>query len=390
MKKIAVLTATRAEYGLLAPIIKKLKSVVGLETFVLATGMHLAPEFGSTYREIESDGVRIDKKIEILLSADTPSAISKSMGLALIGFADYFSDQPLDALMVLGDRYETLAVSCAAMNARIPIIHLYGGETTIGAVDEAIRHSITKMSCLHFTSTAEYRRRVIQLGEAPERVFNVGAMGVENALNTKFLTREELSASIGFNLDGVYAVVTFHPVTLEGDPTDQIEELLSALDGVDGMKFLMTKANADAGGRLINERLTAYVSTRKNCLLVESLGARRYLSALKYAALVIGNSSSGIMEAPAFKIPTVNIGDRQTGRLKPESVIDCSARSDEIAAAIERARRLKSAGAFDGMINPYGDGRTSEKIVSMVADWLLSDRIELKKIFYDLPTTKGA
>ena len=383
MKNIAVLTATRAEYGLLAPIIKKLKSVDGLKTFVLATGMHLAPEFGSTYREIESDGVFIDKKIEILLSADTPSAISKSMGLALIGFADYFSAQPLDALMVLGDRYETLAVCCAAMNARIPIIHLYGGETTIGAVDEAIRHSITKMSCLHFTSTEEYRRRVIQLGEAPERVFNVGAMGVENALNTKFLTREELSASIGFDLEGDYAVVTFHPVTLEGDPTEQVDELLKALDGVEGMKFIITKANADAGGRIINERLTNYASTRENFLLVDSLGARRYLSALKYAAMVIGNSSSGIMEAPAFKIPTINIGDRQTGRLKPDSVIDCSARSEDIAAVIARARRLKSEGAFDDMINPYGDGHASEKIVSVVVDRLFKGNINLKKIFYD-------
>ncbi|MBQ9479450.1 MAG: UDP-N-acetylglucosamine 2-epimerase (hydrolyzing), partial [Selenomonadaceae bacterium] len=303
-----------------------------------------------------------------------------------IGFADYFAARPLNALMVLGDRFETLAVCCAAMNARIPIVHLYGGETTIGAIDEAIRHSITKMSVLHFTSTEAYRRRVIQLGEAPDRVFNVGAMGVENALNTELLDRHELSASLGFDLDGDYSVVTFHPITLEGDPTVQLEELLCALDRFGDMKFIITKANADAGGRLINARLAAYASEHANSILVDSLGALRYLSALKHALMVIGNSSSGIMEAPAFRIPTVNIGDRQTGRIKPTSVIDCRPTASEIVSAIERARRLRVSGAFDDMINPYGDGRTSDKIVEIVCDRVMSGRLDLKKSFYDLPT----
>ena len=237
------------------------------------------------------------------------------------------------------------------------------------------------MSCLHFTATEEYRRRVIQLGEAPERVFNVGAMGVENALNTKFLTREELSASIGFDLEGDYAVVTFHPVTLEGDPTEQVDELLKALDGVEGMKFIITKANADAGGRIINERLTNYASTRENFLLVDSLGARRYLSALKYAEMVIGNSSSGIMEAPAFQIPTINIGDRY------ETLAVCCAAMNARIPIIHlyggETTIGAAEGAFDDMINPYGDGHASEKIVSVVADRLLKGNINLKKIFYD-------
>ena len=283
MKNIAVLTATRAEYGLLAPIIKKLKLNIDLSVHVLVTGMHLSPEFGLTYKEIEEDGIHIDKKIEMLLSSDTPSAISKSMGLAMIGFADYFADHQIDALLVLGDRYETLAVCCAAMNARIPIFHLYGGEVTFGAVDEAIRHCITKMSYLHFTSTEEYRKRVIQLGEAPERVYNVGAMGVENALNVKLLEKKELENELNFSLDNSYALVTFHPVTLESQSSEQqVAELLDALDNFKDMKFIITKSNADADGRVINELFKKYVEDNDNCILVDSLGTLKYLSAMKY------------------------------------------------------------------------------------------------------------
>ena len=244
MKKICVLTATRAEYGLLKPIITYFDSHKDVELRVVVTGAHLSPEFGLTFEEIINDGIKIDKKIEILVSADTPSAISKSMGLAMIGFADYFNDSLPNLLVVLGDRYETLAVTTVAMNQRIPIAHLYGGEATEGLIDESIRHAITKMSYLHFTSTEEYRRRVIQLGESPSRTFNVGSIGVENIKRNSFLNKYELSESIRLSLDRPYAVVTFHPVTLEDQSSEsQIFELLKAISQHDEMNFIFTKAN---------------------------------------------------------------------------------------------------------------------------------------------------
>lgn len=351
---------------------------------VVATGAHLSPEFGLTYREIEGDGIVIDKKIEILLSADTPSSISKSMGLAMIGFADYFADSRPDALIVLGDRYETLAVCCAAMNECIPIIHLYGGETTQGAVDEAVRHAITKLSYLHLTSTEEYRKRVIQLGESPDRVFNVGAIGVENALKTKLLSRGDLEKAIGCKLDKPYAVVTFHPVTLESNSAElQCEELLRALSQYRNMQFLITKANADSNGRIINTMLEKYAFEHENVQVYDSLGSTKYLSALKYAAMVIGNSSSGLVEVPSFNIPTINIGDRQKGRLKADSVIDCLPEENAICEAMRCAMTDEFRRVCKKNSNPYGDGEATSKIVAAV-DWMLANEINLKKGFYDL------
>lgn len=351
---------------------------------VVATGAHLSPEFGLTYQEIEKDGVPIDKKIEILLSADTPSAISKSMGMAMIGFADYFAESAPDALLVLGDRYETLAVCCAAMNERIPIIHLYGGETTEGAVDEAVRHAITKMSYLHLTSTEAYRRRVIQLGESPERVFTVGAVGVENALRTPLLSREGLQDSLGCRLDSPYAVVTFHPVTLEDSRTkQQFSELLAAMSAHRDMQFIMTKANADQNGRIVNRMMEEYAMNRPNVICFSSLGMTRYLSALKYAAMVIGNSSSGLIEAPSFGIPTVNIGDRQRGRLRAESVIDCEPEREAIYKAMEKAGSAEFQNICKHASNPYGDGRATEKIIDAVLQ-MFGKPIDLKKKFYDI------
>lgn len=384
MKKITVLTATRAEYGLLRPVIHALTACGDFDVRVVATGAHLSPEFGLTYQEIEKDGVEIDKKIEILLSADTPSAISKSMGMAMIGFADYFAQSAPDALLVLGDRYETLAVCCAAMNERIPIIHLYGGETTEGAVDEAIRHAITKMSYLHLTSTEAYRRRVIQLGESPERVFTVGAVGVENALRTPLLSREALQESLGYSLDSPYAVLTFHPVTLEDSQTEQqFSELLSAMDAHEDMQFIMTKANADQNGRIVNRMMEEYAAARPNVICFSSLGMSRYLSALKYAAMVIGNSSSGLIEAPSFGIPTVNIGDRQKGRLRAQSVIDCEPEREAIRKAMEKAGSVKFQEICKNVSNPYGDGRATKRIVDAVFR-MFERPIDLKKKFYDL------
>lgn len=384
MKTITVLTATRAEYGLLNPVIHALKACGEFDVRIVVTGAHLSPEFGLTYKEIERDGIEIDRKIEILLSSDTPASISKSMGMAMIGFADYFAERRPDALVVLGDRYETLAVCCAAMNERIPIIHLYGGETTEGAVDEAIRHAITKLSYLHLTSTEEYRRRVIQLGEHPERVLTVGAIGIENSLKKPLITKEELEESLNFKLDKPYAVVTFHPVTLEGSSAkEQYEEVLKAFDKNSDMKYIITKANADSDGRIINKMTDEYTESHDNVIAFESLGAVRYLSALKYAAMAIGNSSSGLIEVPSFKIPTINIGDRQKGRLKAASVIDCIPKEESICAAIELAENTEFRDVCRNTINPYGDGNTSQKIVDAIQK-MFQDGISLKKKFYNI------
>lgn len=383
-KKIAVLTATRAEYGLLKPLIKELDKVEDFDVCLAVTGAHLSPEFGLTYQEIEIDGFKIDEKIEILLSGDTPSAISKSMGLAMIGFADYFKRLKPDLLVVLGDRYETLAVAMVAMNERIPITHLYGGETTEGAIDEAIRHAITKLSYLHFTSTETYRNRVVQLGENPKRVFCVGAIGVENIKNEKLLNKAELEASIDFVLNKPYALVTFHPVTLEHNQIEkQFQELLMVCEMFKDMNFIFSKANSDVEGRTINQLQEIYVNSHDNAVSFDSLGVTRYLSAMKYCAMVIGNSSSGLIEAPSFGVPTINIGDRQKGRIQGDSVINCAPNAGEIKDAMHMAltdefkKKAKSGG------NPYGDGNTSKKIVNIIKEFLLENKIELKKKFYD-------
>jgi len=386
MKKIiSVLTASRAEYGLLKPIIKKLNMVEEFDLRIVATGMHLSPEYGETYKEIEQDHFVIDKKIEILSAFDTPASVSKSMGLAMIGFGEYFEELKPDLLIVLGDRYETLAVCCAAMNARIPIAHLYGGETTEGAIDESIRHAITKMSYLHFTSTKDYRKRVIQLGETPERVFAVGAIGIENIKNTKLLTKVELEHEINYKLDQPYAVVTFHPVTLEDNNVrNQFSSLLKACDKHRELSYIFTKANSDAHGSIINEMIDLYAGQRQNVVAFASLGTIRYLSALKYSTLVIGNSSSGLLEAPSFCIPTVNIGDRQKGRLQCSSVINCAAEAYAIEEAITQATSNTFKAIAAGTVNPCGDGNTSDKVVEKLKEYLLQNKINLKKQFYNI------
>ena len=385
MKKIiSVMTATRAEYGLLRPIIAKLKAVKEFDVRIVATGAHLSPEFGLTYKEIERDGYTIDKKIEILLSSDTPSSISKSMGLAMIGFADYFEKLHPDLAIVLGDRYEALAVATVAMNQRIPIAHLYGGETTQGAVDESIRHAITKLSYLHFTSTDEYRKRVIQLGEHPERVYNVGAIGIENILSEKILSIEDLEHDLNLNLNQPYAVVTYHPVTLERNASKgQIESLLLVCKEHKSMNFVFTKANADAEGRIINQLIEQYASGNDNIFMFASLGTLKYHSLLKYSSMIIGNSSSGLVEAPSFGIPTINIGDRQKGRLQASSVINCEPTEESIKKAIKQASSKSYADKAKATINPYGDGDTSDKIVEVVKEYMLGGKVDLKKKFYD-------
>lgn len=384
MKTITVLTATRAEYGLLKPIIVALKQVEGLDIKVAVTGAHLSPEFGLTYKEIESDGINIDTRIDILKGSDSPADITKTMAAAMCGFADYFEKNKPDALIVLGDRYETLAVCLAAMNERIPIIHLYGGDKTEGAVDEAIRHAITKLSLIHLVSTIEARNRVIQLGEQPDRVLVVGAIGVENVMNTPLMSLADLEDSLGMKLSGGYAVVTFHPVTLEDNSAEnQCKELLDAICRFPEFNFIITKANADTDGRIINQLLEEHVKNHTNAKLFDSLGMVRYLSAVKNSLVVIGNSSSGLVEVPSFHVPTVNIGERQKGRIRPESVIDCEPCADSIERAINKALSYEFKAMCERVKNPYGDGNTTKKIVSAVCD-MLNNPIDIKKHFYDI------
>ncbi len=383
-KKIVVLTATRAEYGLLKNIIIALKEMSELDTEVVVTGAHLSIGCGNTYQEIENDGIKITKKIEILLNSDTPVAVSKSMGLAMMSFAEYFEESRPDALLVLGDRYETLAVCCSAMNARIPIFHLYGGETTEGAIDEAIRHSITKMSYLHFTSTEEYRKRVIQLGENPNRVYTVGAIGIENALHEEKLSKEQLSESIGLDLSVPFGVVTFHPVTLESSMEEQCLEVLNAINKLDEYQFIITGANADCGGNTINKMLQEFADRHKNVCFVMSLGLKRYLSALNCASFVLGNSSSGLIEAPSFGIPTINVGNRQKGRLKADSVIDCDTKAEDIVNAVRVAMTEEFRTKAQNTVNPYGDGHTSKKVVEIIKKNLFKGDIHLLKKFYNI------
>lgn len=386
MRKICVITGTRAEFGLLQHTIKTIEEDKDLQLQLIATGMHLSPEFGLTYRDIEKAGFTIDKKIEILLSSDTPIGISKSMGLAMISFSEAFAELKPDIVLVLGDRFEIFSAVSAAMIARIPIAHCHGGEATEGLIDEAIRHSITKMSQIHFCATEIYKKRIIQLGETPNRIFNVGALGLENILKLKLLSKEAFEASINFKLDKKYAfLVTFHPVTLEkATSSEQIQQLLDALDKIEDCKIIFTKANSDTDGRIVNQMIDEYiVRNASKAICFTSLGQLRYLSALQYVDAMIGNSSSGLLEAPSFKIPTINIGDRQRGRIMAESVIQCDSSSQDIEAAINKAISIEFKKTLKTVENPYkGKETPSEEIVKVLKSIDLEDI--LKKPFYDL------
>ena len=382
MRKICVVTGTRAEYGLLYWLMKAINKDEDLQLQVIVTGMHLSPEFGLTYKEVETE-FKIDKKIEMLLSSDTPIGLSKSMGLAQISFAEAYSELQPDIVVVLGDRYEIFSATVSAMIARIPIAHLHGGETTEGAFDEAIRHSITKMSHLHFTAADEYSKRVIQLGEAPCRVFNVGGLGIENINRLELLSREKFEKSIEFKLAKKNLLVTFHPTTLEKSTARaQFQNLLDVLDSLKDTNVIFTKANSDTDGRIINKMIDGYVLEHQNSVAFTSLGQLRYLSALQFVDAMVGNSSSGIAEAPSFKIGTINVGDRQKGRLKATSVIDCLAEKNSILNALEI---IYSSGFKESLLavtNLYGDGNASKAIVSVLKQHDLNDI--LKKSFYDL------
>ncbi|MCW8954540.1 MAG: UDP-N-acetylglucosamine 2-epimerase [Sulfurimonas sp.] len=386
-RKICVVTGTRAEYGLLYWLMKEMGSDNELELQLIVTGMHLSPEFGLTYKIIEND-FKIDKKIEMLLSSDTSVGISKSMGLAQISFAEAYEDLKPDMLVVLGDRYEVFSAVSAAMIAGIPIAHLHGGETTEGAFDESIRHSITKMSHLHFTATDEYKNRVIQLGEHPDRVFNVGGLGIDNIKKLKLLSKEEFEKSIDFKLNKKNILVTFHPVTLENSTAkDQFGELLDVIDELEDTNIILTKANSDTDGRVINQMIDEYVSNNSDKAVgFTSLGQLRYLSALQWIDAVVGNSSSGLLEAPTFKIATINIGDRQKGRLMADSVINCSSKYKDIKESFEKIYSRDFKKILKETQNPYGNGGASVKIKECIKSFSLEGI--LKKSFYDIKVTE--
>ena len=384
-RKICVITGTRAEYGLLFWLFKEMQEDPAIELQIVVTGTHLSPEFGLTHEIIEKDGFKIDARVEMLLSSDTPVGVGKSIGLGVIGFSDALDRLKPDMVVVLGDRFEILAAVLAAMTARIPVSHLHGGEVTEGAVDEAIRHSITKMSHLHFTAAEEFRRRVIQLGEAPEKVFNFGAIGLDNIHRLKLLDRDEFEEELHFLLGETNFLITYHPETLNKDKSSKaVNELLAALDYFPKAKLIFTRPNADAEGREIAGLLDAYTSNNPDRARVyTNLGQVGYLSAIKFVDVVIGNSSSGLYEAPVFKKPTVNIGNRQHGRLQADSVINCPNEESAIVQTIQKALSPKTQQLLQNITSPYySDGQVSVKVKEILKKYPL-DNI-LMKGFHDL------
>ncbi|WP_294590982.1 UDP-N-acetylglucosamine 2-epimerase [uncultured Bacteroides sp.] len=383
-RKICVITGSRAEYGLLSGLMQAIKKDDSLILQIIATNMHLSPEFGLTYKEIEKDGFIIDRKVEMLLSSDTANATTKSVGLGTIGFADSYEDLHPDMIVVLGDRFEILAAVSAALFYKIPIAHLHGGEITEGAYDDCIRHAITKMSHLHFTSTETYRNRVIQLGEQPERVFNVGAIGVENIKSTSLLSKEDLEQNLQFELDNNTILVTYHPTTLEHSTAEeQCRNLLEALEVFSNCRIIFTLPNADTDGRIIMKLIHEFVEKhRERSIVFTSLGKIRYLSALQYLSAAVGNSSSGIIEVPSFGIPTLNIGDRQKGRIAADSVVHCGTSKEEIKGGLKRILSEEVKELAKNCKNPY----YKENTVALILQELKSFSLEkiVQKSFYNL------
>jgi len=383
MRKICVITGTRAEFGLLRPLIELIANDNELQLQLIATGMHLSPEFGYTLNEITEAGFMVDKKVECLLSSDSSIGVSKTIALAISGFADALAELTPDLVVVLGDRTEILGAVIATAMVNIPIAHLHGGETTEGAYDEAIRHSITKFSHLHFTSTEAYRKRVIQLGEHPDTVFNVGAIGLDAIKKLPLLDKASFEQAIGFKLKERNILITYHPVTLEKEaPIETFENILTALDELTDTALIFTHANSDKNGRIINRMITEYVSSHKDkAVEFKSLGQLRYLSALQYVDFVIGNSSSGILEVPAFYIPTINIGDRQKGRICNESVINSNNSLEDIKKSITFALDKTFREKIQQQELLYGNSTAAGKILQIIKE---HNHISIKKSFYNI------
>jgi GDP/UDP-N,N'-diacetylbacillosamine 2-epimerase (hydrolysing) len=382
-RKICVVTSSRADYGLLRWVMQGIKDDPQLHLQIIATGMHLSSTFGNTYKAIEDDGFSIDACVEILSAPNTPKDISKSMALAISGVTDAILDLHPDLLVVLGDRYEIFAATAAALVSRIPVAHLHGGEVTTGAFDESLRHSITKMSQLHFVATDEYRNRVIQLGENPENVFLVGGLGVDSIKKMKLISRADLESSLGFEFGEQSLLITFHPPTLDSEsPEHQMRELLSALSTLRNTTLIFTMPNADTGSVNLTKMLRDFVETNKNAKMFSALGQQNYFSCIAQVDGVVGNSSSGLTEVPSFKKGTINIGDRQLGRLQATSVINCLPSENHIKAALERLFSPEFKENLLKTFNPYGEGGASLKIVSILKEVSLDGII--KKPFYDI------
>lgn len=383
-RKICVITGTRADYGLLSPLIQKIILQESLDLALIVTAMHLSPEFGLTRDLIIADGVPISAEVDMLLSSDTALAVTKSLGLGLIGMADALNRCEPDLVVLLGDRFEILGAAQAAMIARVPIAHIHGGEITCGAIDDPIRHSITKMSQIHFTSTDTYRRRVVQMGEQPDRVFNVGAIGLDRIRSMPLMTRTELEDELSFSLGEQFALVTFHPETMEAAAgNQQLSELLEALDDFPELQIVMTFPNADVNYRRIIELLEQYARGHpQRVLLRKSLGDRNYLSALNIADVVVGNSSSGIIEAPSLKTATVNIGGRQEGRVAARSVLHCEGQREAIRNAISRAVSKEFRSGIQGVLNPYDNGGAVDRVIDVLCRTRLNGLI--RKQFFDI------
>ena len=382
-RKICVITGSRAEYGLLYWLIKGIDLDQDLDLQLIVTGMHLCDDFGLTFREIERD-FKIDRKIDMNLSSDTSLGISKSMSLAQSSFSEAFNDLNPDIVLVLGDRYEIFSAVTAAMISKLPIAHIHGGESTEGSIDEAIRHSITKMSHIHFTAADEYSKRIIQLGEDPVRVFNVGGMGIENIKRQKFLSKEEFEKSINFKLNLKNILVTFHPVTLENRTSEkQFRELINSISELKNTHIIFTKTNSDLGGKIINEIIDEFsIKNKEKTIAITSMGQLKYLSAMMHVDLIIGNSSSGLLEAPSFNIGTINIGDRQKGRIKADSVIDCLPNKKDIDQSLKKIYSLDFQKKLKYVKNPYDNGLGSSKIIKVLKTISLKNM--LKKSFYDV------
>lgn len=384
-RTICAVTGSRAEFGLLTGLLKEVRADRDLDLQIVVTCMHLSPEFGLTYREIEEEGFQIDKRVEILLSSDTPVGISKSMGLAQISLSEVFMELAPDFVVLLGDRFETLCSAATACVARIPVGHIHGGEITEGAIDDIFRHAITKMSHLHFTSTDVYRQRVIQMGEHPDRVFHVGSLGVERLSQLDLLSKRALEEEIGFSFGEEAILVTYHPVTADpGSARLQFHDLLKALDSFESLRILFTKANADAEGRVVNRMIDEYVSQHPSrTTAFASMGQVRYWSAMKHVDAVLGNSSSGILEAPSLKTPVVNIGERQKGRVRAANVIDCDPSREAIVASLKEALSKRFRAKMARVVNPYERKNTALEIKEILKKCNLKEI--LNKRFYDLP-----
>ena len=381
-KKVCVVTGTRAEFGILSRLIKCIDVEECFDLQLIVTGMHLSPEFGLTYKEIESYGLKINKKIEILLSSDTPIGISKSMGLAQISFAEAFEELQPDIIILLGDRFEIFSAASAALVATIPIAHIHGGETTEGAIDESFRHSITKMSHIHFTSTEEYKNRIIQLGENPNYIFNVGSLGIENIVHTPLTTKRDLEKQLGFKFKEKNILVTYHPETTKKNTAANFQSILNSLQKLKKTQIIFTKSNADSNGRIINTMIDSFVASYENSYQTTSLGQKNYYNCLKYVDLVIGNSSSGIIEVPSFNIPTINIGNRQQGRVQSKSILNCNPITKEIDHAIQYSYSVKFKNLFNTNQNPYEKMDSCKNIIRHLKKSLTS--IPIAKHFFDI------